>query len=107
MSIIQYYNELVHIFIKSLNSLYLLNTQIKYPSLHNNHLNKTILLEMVTTLQKRFHPLTIYKVCAHSNIQGNDKTNLLAKQDNELEHRHPIFPHENAHSTPYYLNNHF
>ena len=60
MSITQYHNEPVHIFTNSLNLLYLLNTQIKHLSLHNNHLDKTIILEMVTMLQKRIHQLTIY-----------------------------------------------
>ena len=103
MSITQYQNEPVHIFTNSLNSLYLLNTQIKHPSLHNNHRDKTILEEMVAMLQQCTQTLTIYKVCAHSNIFCNDKANELVKAGNELEYKHPSFLHEHAHSTPYYL----
>ena len=33
----QYPNESAYIFINSLNVLYLLNTQIKHPTLHNSH----------------------------------------------------------------------
>ena len=107
LSIIQFQHETVHIFIDSLNSLILLNIQIKHPSIHNNHPDKTILSEMVKMLQQRNHPLTIYKVRTHSNIRGNDKANSLAKEGNELEHRHPCFPHELVHSTPYYLHKDF
>ena len=51
ININQYQNEPMHIFIDSLNSIYLFNTQIKHPSLHNNHPNKTILFEMIQMLQ--------------------------------------------------------
>ena len=78
MNITQYQNKLVHIFTDSLNSLYLLNIQIKHPSIHNNHSSKTFLLEMVEMLQQRTHPLTIYKLHAHSNIHGNKKIDVLA-----------------------------
>ena len=36
-------NELVHIFRDCLNGLYVIKTQIKHPTLHNNHPDKTIL----------------------------------------------------------------
>ena len=107
MSITQYQNKPIHIFTDSLNSLYLLNTQIKHPSLHNNHPDKTTLLEMVNMLQQRTQTLTIYKVRAHSNILGNEEADALAKAGNELEHRHPIFPHKHAHSIPYFLHKDF
>ena len=102
MSITQYQNELVHIFTDNLNSLYILNTQIKRPSIHNNHFDKTILLEMIT-LHQRTYPLTIYKVRAYSNIRGNDKVDILAKEGNKQEHKHPCFPNKHAYSTLYYL----
>ena len=72
LSITQYQHEHVYIFIDSLNSLYLLNTQIKHPSLHNNHLDKIILAEMVQMLQNKTYRLFIYKVRAHSNIIDNE-----------------------------------
>ena len=103
LSIDLYHNETMHIFTDSLNSLYLLITQITHPSLHTNHPNKTILSEMVQMLQQRTHTLTIYKVQAHSNIHGNDKADELAKAGHDSEHRWPLSPHEYAHSTPYFL----
>ena len=82
MNIIQYQNEPVHIFTNSLNSLYLLNTQIKTSFSQNNHLDKIILLEMVTMLQQRTQLVTIYKVHAHSNISSYEKVDSLAKTSN-------------------------
>ena len=59
MSNIDYANEPFHIFTNSLNSIYLLLTQISHPTLHNNHLDKTILAKMVKMLQQRIQPTTI------------------------------------------------
>jgi hypothetical protein len=50
LSITTYAEEPVFIFTDSLNSLYLLNTQIKHPSLHNNHPDKTILTQIIEML---------------------------------------------------------
>ena len=93
----------MHIFIDSLNSLYLLLTQITHPSLHTNHPDKTILSEMVQMLQQQTHILTRHKVRAYSNIHGNDKADELAKAGHDSEHQWPLSPHEYAHSTPYFL----
>jgi hypothetical protein len=43
----QYPNELAYIFTDSLNVLYLLNTQIKHPTLHNSHPDQVTLASMV------------------------------------------------------------
>ena len=64
LNIREYQDELVHIFIDSLNSLNLLIRQIKHPSLHTNHLDKTILSEMVDMLQ-RIQITSLHKVRAH------------------------------------------
>ena len=98
----KYPNELAHIFKNCLNGLYVIKTQIKHLTLHNNHPDKTILQEIVELLQQRTHPTTLYKVQAYANIEGNDKANELAKEDREKEHTNAINPHEFAHSTPYY-----
>ena len=71
---IQYPNEPAFIFTDSLNVLYLLNTQIKHPTLHNSHPDQTTLASMVQILQNRTQPITLYKVRAHVNIDGNEKT---------------------------------
>jgi hypothetical protein len=44
-------HEPAHIFTDSLNSLYLINTQIKYPTQQNNHPDKTILTSIVNMLK--------------------------------------------------------
>jgi hypothetical protein len=67
-----YTNEPIYIFTDSLNSLYLLNMQLRHPSAYNNHPDKTILLKMIKLLQIRTHPTYLYKVKAHSNITGNE-----------------------------------
>jgi hypothetical protein len=46
-----YTNEPIYIFTDSLNSLYLLNTQLRHSSAHNNHPDKTILSKMIELLQ--------------------------------------------------------
>ena len=69
-----------HIFIDYLNGLYVIKTQIKHPTLHNNHPNKTILQEIVNLLQQRTQPTTLYKVRAHANIEGNGKADELAEE---------------------------
>ena len=68
-----YLNELAHIFTDCLNCLYNLNTQIKHPTMHNNHADKTILTSMVEILKTRTQPTTFHKVKAHINIEGNKK----------------------------------
>ena len=96
LSIEHYNNEPMHIFTDSLNSLYLLNTQIMHPSQHTNHPDKTILSEMVQMLQRRTHILTLHKVRTHSNITRNDKADELAKAGHESEHRWPLSLHTNT-----------
>ena len=82
----QFPNEPAFIFTDSLNVLYLLNTQIKHPTLHNSHPYHTTLNSMVKVLQNRTQPITLYKVRTHVNIDGNEKADKLAKEGLELEH---------------------
>ena len=95
-------NEPAYIFTDSLNVLYLLNTQIKHPTLHNSHPDQITLNSMVKILQNRTQPITLYKVRAHVNIDGNEKADKLAKEGLQLEHRIATRPYEHAHATPYY-----
>ena len=97
----EYSNKLVYIFLDCLNGLYIIKTQIKLLTLHNNHPNKTILQEIVELLQQRTQPTTLYKVQVHANIEGNEKAKELAKEGREKEHTDAINPHKFAHSTPY------
>ena len=97
----EYPNELTHIFTDFLNGLYVIKTQIKHLTLHNNHPDKTTLQEIVKLLQQRTQPTTLYKVRAHANIEGNEKADELAKEGREKGHFDAINPHEFAHSTPY------
>ena len=98
----QFPNEPAFIFTDSLNVLYLLNTQIKHPTLHNSHPDQNTLNSMVKILQNRTQPITLYKVRAHVNIEGNEKADKLAKAGLDLEHRIATRPYEHAHATPYY-----
>ena len=68
----QYANEPAHIFTDCINVLYLLNTHITHPFLHNNHPNKTIMTSMVEMLQNRTQLTTLHKVRTHANIEGNE-----------------------------------
>ena len=91
-----------HIFTDCLNGLYVIKTQIKHPTLHNNHPNKTILQEIVELLQQKTQFTTLYKVRALANIEGNEKADKLAKIGRKKGHFDAIYPLEFAHSTPYY-----
>jgi ribonuclease HI len=77
--------ELAHIFTDSLNSLYLINTQIKHPTQQNNHPDKTILALIVKLLKDRVSPTTLYKVRAHTNIIGNEEADKLAKEGSKID----------------------
>ena len=92
---ITYPDEPAHILIDYINILYLLNTQSKHPTLHNNHLNENILKFMVKMLLSRTQTITVHKVKAHANITGNKQADALAKHKYELDHRDV--------ATPYYL----
>ena len=98
----QYPNEPAFIFTNSLNVLYLLNTQIKHPTLYNSHPDQTTLVSMVQIPQNRTQPITLYKVRAHNNIEGNEKADKLAKEGLKLEHIIATHLYEHAHATPYY-----
>ena len=98
-----YRNEPAHIFTDCLNVLYLINTHIKHPTLHNSHPDKTILDAIVKMLQIRTEVTTLHKVRAHANITGNEQADKLAKQGCTLEHRNAAEIYEHAHPTPYYL----
>jgi ribonuclease HI len=98
----QYPNEPAYIFTDSLNVLYLLHTQIKHPTLHNSHPDQVTITSMVQFLQNRSQPVTLYKVRAHVNIDGNEQAYKLAKEGLDLAHRSATHPYEHAHATPYY-----
>jgi hypothetical protein len=98
----QYSNEPAYLFTDSLTVLYLLNTQIKQPTLHNSHPDQTTLASMVQLLQNRSQPITLYKVRAHVNIDGNEQANKSAKEGLDLAHKNATHPYEHAHATPYY-----
>ena len=98
-----YRDEPAHTFTDCLDVLYLLNTQIKHPALHNSHPDKNILESMTTMLQSRTQITTLHKVKAHTNINGNKQAVTLAKIGCELDHRDIAMSHEHAHPTPYFL----
>ena len=99
----KYPNEPAHIFTDCLNGLYNIQTQLKHPTQYNNHPDKTILQDIVTLLQQRTQPTSLYKVRAHANIDGNEKADELAKEGRDKDYHNAALPHEFAHSTPYYF----
>jgi hypothetical protein len=99
----KYSEEPIYIFTDSLNSLYLINTQIKHPTLHTNHPNKTILIEIVIMLQEKTQPISLHKVRAHTKIARNKMADLFAKISEFKPHLLPYELHEFSHSIPYYL----
>lgn len=78
-------DELAHIFTNSLNVLYLLNTQINHPTLHNSHPDKIILECMVHMLQSCTQITTLHNIRAHTIIDGNKQGVKLAKRGCKLD----------------------
>ena len=99
----KYPNEPAHIFTECLNYLYNLNTQIKHPTIHNNHADKTILTSMVEILKTRTQPSTFYKVKAHINITRNEQANKFAKIGARLRYSFASESYEHAHTTSFYF----
>ena len=85
--------EPTHIFTDCLNCIYVINTQIKHPTQHNNHADKTIL----KMLENRTQTTTIYKVKAHMNIEGNEQADALAKNGIKNGIDSPL-KHSNSHT---------
>ena len=98
-----YHNKPTHVFIDCLNVMYLLNTQIKHPTIHNSHLNKLILESIVEMLKPCTQIITIHKVKAHANIDGNEQADALAKLKHTKYRQNATTPYGRAHSTPYNL----
>jgi hypothetical protein len=94
-----YRDEPTHIFTYYLNVLYLLNTQIKHPTLCNIHTNKIILESMIKTLQFHTQTSTFYKVKAHANINSSEQAYVLTKWGCKLDHRDAATPYEHTHPT--------
>ena len=99
----RYPNELAHIFTDCLNCLYVINTQLKHPTHHNNHADQTILKDIVKMLKNRTQTTTIHKVKAHINIYGNEQADALAKDGTKKLYKFASKSFEFAHTTPYYF----
>ena len=54
-------------------------------------------------LLSRTKIITIHKVGAYTNIDGNEQADKLAKRGRKLEHEDAVHPYEHAHPTPYYF----
>ena len=98
----KYPNEPAHIFTDCLNCLYVINTQIKHPTQHMNHADKSILTDIVEMLKNRTQPTTIHKVKAHINIKGNEQADTLAKNGTKKRYKFASKTYEFAHTTPFY-----
>jgi hypothetical protein len=60
-----------------------------------------MLESIIRMLQSRTQLSTLHKVKAHTNINGNEQADTLAKLGCELNHRDAITTYEHAHPTPY------
>lgn len=100
---ILYQNEPAYIFTDYLNCLYVLNTQIRHPTQQNNHADKSILQSMVEMLKQRTQPTTIGKVKTHTNIEGNEQADRLAKNGTIKRYSFATKSYEFAHTTPYFF----
>ena len=98
-----YRDEPTHIFTNNLNVLYLLNTWIKHPTLHNSHPNKKIIEGMIKMLISHTQIPTLHKMKAHTNINGNEQADAQAKHGHEQDHRDAATPYEHAHPISYYF----
>jgi ribonuclease HI len=92
-----------YIFTDSLNSIYLINTQLKHPTSQNNHPNKLLLQEIIKHINNKLSTLHIHKVKAHKGIQGNEEANKLAKQGAEKETLPIEEIYHNTHTSPHWL----
>ena len=99
----KYTHEPAAIFTDCLNCLYVINTQIKHPTHHNNHADKTILTDMVRMLKNRTQPTTIHKVKTHINIEGNEQADIylqkMAPRNCTNSHQNPMNLHTPHHTT--------
>jgi ribonuclease HI len=95
--------EPTYIFTDSLNSIYLINTQLRHLTLQNNHLDKLLLQEITKYKKNKQSPLSIYKVRAHKNILGNEEADKLVKKGTELEIVSITEQYHNGHTNPYRL----
>ena len=66
----------------------------------NNHPDKTLLVSMVQLLKSRTQPTNLHKV--HVGIEGNKRTDELAKIGSGKDHRNASQPYEHAHTLPHY-----
>ena len=92
-----------YIFIDSLNSIFLINMQLRHSSFQINHPNKLMLQEIITHIKNKQSPLYIHKVKAHKNILGNEEVDKLARKRSELETTSITKQYHNAHTSPYWL----
>ena len=73
---------------------------MKHHTLHKNHLEKDILEAMIISCTQI---TTLHKIKAHTNINGNEQANAIAKHGTELNQRDAATQFEQAHPTPYYF----
>jgi ribonuclease HI len=60
--------------------MFLINTQLRYPTIQNNHPDKIILQGITKHLTNQITLINTQKVKAHKNIIGNKEADKLAKE---------------------------
>ena len=92
----QYPTKLAKFFTHSLN---LFINQIRKSTLYN-HLDTIILEQMMAMMQTQSEPCTLCKVRIHTDIDGPEQVEQLAKIGQEQAYRVSIYAYENGNSCP-------
>ena len=85
----------MHIFIESLNSIFLINNHIPHLTSQHNHPDKLLIATSVHQIYWTPHTIHIHKVCAQLGITGNEIVDTLANEGTlgrKTDH-HPTYPH--------------
>ena len=69
-----------HIFIDSLNSIYLIHNHIHHPTSQHHHPDKLLIATIVRQIFWTPCIVYIHKVPAHSSINGNEIVDTLANE---------------------------
>lgn len=62
-----------------------------------------MLASIVQMIKFQTQPLSLHKVHAHTDIQGNEAGDKIATKSTKIPHCLAHADHEQAHTTPYYL----
>jgi hypothetical protein len=67
-----------HIFIHNLDNIFHINNYIRHPSSQHHHMNKLLIVAIITQIYRTPHKIHIHKVKAYTSITRNILANTLA-----------------------------